>query len=390
MNNQLKSTYLVEIEGRNVYEFLKRILKEKIEIFKIEYIDIHHLRILILKEDYKKLKKKKTTYKLKIVRTYGPSFFKAFLKKHMIFLFSLILSFLFLMLLSNRITEIEVIHSNSKIRTLLQEELEKKGIKEGNFVKSYDEIEAIKKEVLENYKDKIEWLEIKRTGTKYIVRVEERILTEKIEDKTASDIVSNSYAIIKSIKATKGDILKNIEDYVRPGDILITGDIKLNEESKTQIHALGEVYGEVWYQVTVEYPYFYEEEKETGKTKTIYTFSFFNKKIEFTKETYKDKKIESTTILKHNLFPIYFKKEKQKEIIVTKQNLTKEEAVEKAVLEVEKKVKSQLTEKEHIISIKKLKVEENNSKIILEAFVTVYKNIGVSKKIELELQNSEE
>lgn len=384
-----RSLYLVEIEGRNVYDFLKRLIKEKIEIEKIEYKDIHHILIVISKEDYKKIKKKKTTYKIKIKKTYGPSFLKKYLKEHMIFFISLLSSFLFLLLLSNRITEVEVIHSNSKIRTLLLEILEKEGINEGKFVKNFDSIENIKKNILEKYKDKIEWLEIKRTGTKYTVRVEERILTENEFDNTATDIVSNSYAIIKSIKATKGDIIKNKEDYVKPGDVLITGNIKLNEESKTLTHAMGEVYGEVWYQVTVEYPYFYEEVKETGRKKEVYVLNLLNKKIELTTKPYKDKKANIKTILKHNLLPISFTKESQKEVTIKKENLTKEKANKKAIEEIRKKVEGNLKEKEHIISIKKLKVEENNSKIILEAFVTVYKNIGVSKKME-EIQNSEE
>ena len=50
--------------------------------------------------------------------------------------------------------------------------------------------------------------------------------------------------------------------------------------------------------------------------------------------------------------------------------------------EIEEKINANLTIKEHIIDIKKLKVEENNSKIILETFVTVYKNIGTKEKIE--------
>jgi similar to stage IV sporulation protein len=380
--------YLIKIEGRNVYEFLKRLVKENIEILKIEYQDIHHMKILISKEDYIKLKKKKTTYKITCEKMYGPSFLKTAFKKQFIFLIALACSFIFLFILSNRITEIEVIHSDANIRTLLTETLEKKGIKKGSFVKSYEELEKIKKEVLENYKDKIEWLEIKRTGTKYTVRVEERILSQKKEDEYASDIVSNSYAIIKSIKATKGDIVKNIEDYVKPGDILITGEIKLNEETKNQIHSEGEVYGEVWYQVTVEYPYFYEEIIETGKKKKVYVFNFLNKKIEFTTKHYKEKKIQKKTILKHNVLPISLTYETQTEVTVKKETYKKEEAIEKALEEVRKKVESSLQEKEYIISIKKLKVEENNSKIILETFVTVYKNIGVSKKIEV--QNSEE
>jgi similar to stage IV sporulation protein len=385
---QLKNNYLVEIEGKNVYEFLKRIIQNKIEIQNIEYENIHKLRILISKEEYKKLIKIKTSYKFKIKKVYGKSLIKKFLKKHSFFIFSCIIAMIFLLILTNRITDIEVIHSDKNLRELLITVLEKENIKKGRWILKYDDITRVKEKILEEYKDKIEWLEINRVGTKYIVRLEERIIPDKKDSLNASHIVSNNYAIIKSIEATKGEIVKNKEDYVKPGDILISGDIYLNDTLKSQIAAEGNVYGEVWYKALVEYPYYYSEVKETGNTKKVYTFTFLNKKIEFTKKIYKDKKITSKTILKSNILPISFNLEYQNEVEIIKQNLTKEEAINKALEEIRKKVEETLTEKEHIISIKKLKVEENNSKIILEAFISVYKNIGVRE--DAIIINSEE
>jgi len=379
----LKNTCLVEIKGKNVYDFLKRLLKLKINLLEIKYKDIHTLTVLITLNDFKKLEKMKIKYKFEIKKIYGMNLFIYKLKKHSIFLICFFISILFLIFLTNKITKVEVIHSDKNIRELLVDVLEKEDIKKHSFVKSYEKIESIKKKILQSYKDKIEWLEIKRVGTKYIVRVEERILPEKEQKLENSNIVSNSHAIIKSIEATKGEIIKNINDYVKPGDIIISGEIKLNEETKKYIAAEGKAYGEVWFHATTEYPYYYEEIKETGNKKIVYTFNFLSKKIELTKKHYKDKKSKITNILKSNILPISLNKEEQVEVNIIKENLTKEEAIKKAIKQIEEKIKSTLKEKEYIISIKKLKVEENNSKIILEAFVSVYKNIGEVKKIEI-------
>ena len=102
-----------------------------------------------------------------------------------------------------------------------------------------------------------------------------------------------------------------------------------------------------------------------------------------TRNPFEEKKIRAKTILKNNVFPISFQYETQKEVVTIKQNLTKEEAINKALEEIKKKIEESLKEKEYIISIKKLKVEENNSKIIVEAFVSVYKNIGVRQNAEI-------
>ena len=55
--------------------------------------------------------------------------------------------------------------------------------------------------------------------------------------------------------------------------------------------------------------------------------------------------------------------------------------MKKAIQKVKDKINSNLSEKEYINDIKKLKVEENNSKIILELFVSVCENITDYKDI---------
>lgn len=376
------NTTLINIKGKNIYTYLKYLLKADINIIRCDYINIHEVNILLDNKDLEKVLNLKTSYEIKIIRTNGIKHIKYILKKNKHFLIIFIMSFLFLMYLTTVITKVEVIHSDKKIRELLSKELEKYDIKNNSRTKTYKQINDIKEKILKDYKDKIEWIEIIKEGTKYIVKVEERILTNIDLTDEKYNIVANNNAIIKEISAEKGEIIVKKEQYVRKGDILIRGDIYLNETKKDTINAQGEVYGEVWYKVTSEYPKYYEEVKDTKSRKKVYTITILNRRIELTRKKYKIKRIKEKTILKSNILPIKLSKEYQtKQEKITK-SYTKEEAINKALQEIEEKINSNLTIKEHIIDIKKLKVEENNSKIILETFVTVYKNIGTKEKIE--------
>ena len=376
------NTTLINIKGKNIYTYLKYLLKADINIIRCDYINIHEVNILLDNKDLEKVLNLKTSYEIKIIRTNGIKHIKYILKKNKHFLIIFIMSFLFLMYLTTVITKVEVIHSDKKIRELLSKELEKYDIKNNSRTKTYKQINDIKEKILKDYKDKIEWIEIIKEGTKYIVKVEERILTNTDKTDEKYNIVANNNAIIKEISAEKGEIIVKKEQYVRKGDILIRGDIYLNETKKDTINAQGEVYGEVWYKVTSEYPKYYEEVKDTKSRKKVYTITILNRRIEITRKKYKIKRIKEKTILKSNILPIKLSKEYQtKQEKITK-SYTKEEAINKALQEIEEKINSNLTIKEHIIDIKKLKVEENNSKIILETFVTVYKNIGTKEKIE--------
>ena len=59
--------------------------------------------------------------------------------------------------------------------------------------------------------------------------------------------------------------LLEVNDYVHKGDIIISGDIKKDEELLKKVCARGKVYAEVWYMVNVSIPITKEERIKTGK-----------------------------------------------------------------------------------------------------------------------------
>lgn len=380
---RLHSKVRISVTGKNIERFLKRLANKNIELYEITYISYNEVSIVIKKFDYEKVDEIKTIYEIALQKVYGIERIKQIIKKNRYMLISLLLGMILLYGLTHTTFEIEIIHNSKELRTLLQEQLKENGIDKWKPVKSYESIQKIKQNILEKYKDKIEWLEIEVVGTKYIVRVEERILTEEKEQYEIQDIVAKKSAILLKIEGESGEIIKNVNDYVKTGDTVITGNIVLNEEVKQQIAAKGTIYGEVWYKTTVEYPLSYYEEKETGKKQTVYTFQFLNKRIElFNFNPYKNKKIESKTIWESNVFPISFVKEEQKEIIVIDEKYDEKQAIEKAIQVATKKIESNLSEKEKIIRVQQLKVDTNESTIIVELFFAVMEDITDTKPLE--------
>ena len=149
------------------------------------------------------------------------------------------------------------------------------------------------------------------------------------------------------------------------------------------MRAEGTIYGEVWYKVSVEYPLHYEEIIETKNEKKVLSIKFLNKSYDlFNFKKYKHKKVESKKLLDSNLLPFSLTLDTQKEVNVINETYTKEQAIEKANQKIKESIESKLSENEYIIGIKQLKVEENNSTIILDAFVTVFENITSTKKID--------
>ena len=190
------------------------------------------------------------------------------------------------------------------------------------------------------------------------------------------NLIASKDAVVKKIIAKNGQVVKDINTYVKKGDTIISGEIMLNDTLKGYVPALGQVFGEVWYQMNVEYPFSYYEEKYTGRKKNVLSFKFLNWSFDlFSFNKFKEKKTEEKILWENTLLPIKLVYEKQKEIEIIDQVLTEEETIDEAIKEARRKMETELTDEEYIISQKNLKINIKDSKIVLEVFFVVYEDI---------------
>lgn len=370
-----ESFYKIKIEGKDVKRFIRMLYRSGIYFEEIS-LDHGSAYIKVDKENYKKLKDIKTSYNIEVIELFGISKFKHLIKTNFIFLIFTAFGIFLLYFLSNIIFDVEVIHNDKYIRDLLYSELDKYNIKKYNFVKKYEYVQKVKNEILNNYKNDIEWLEIERVGTVYKIRVDKRIINNIKQDGQNRHVVAKKNGIIMRIVAEKGEIVKKVYDYVRAGDIIISGEIYKNKEVIGQTSASGDVYAEVWYKVKVEMPISYKEEALTGRSKNVINISFLDKNINiFDFHRYNNSKKEGNTILSDffGMFTIKYNKEYEINVKDEVNNIISEEFAFKMA---RKKIEDQLGRGEYIISQKKLKTVINNSTIITEVFFKVYENIS--------------
>ena len=378
----MTSKIKLNVKGKNIERFIKRLKSKNINLLKIEYIKYNEINIIIYKKDYEKLLELKTIYDVNMVDIYGIIKVREVINIYKYLIIFIAIGIMLLIFLSNVIFSVEVIHNDKDLRNLIINELENYNIKKYKFKKNYNEIQNIKNDILNKYQDKIEWLEIEEKGTSYIIRVEPRIIPNNEVSYEKQNVVAGKSAVIKKIIAKSGEVVKNLNTYVNKGDIIISGNIYLNEEVKDVVKADGIVYGEVWYNVKVEYPYIYSEIKEKNNYQDVYVLKIFDKEFEFTFNKFKDKKIEENIILQNNILPIYLVKQKQQELETISLLLTSEEAKDKATLEAIKKMNEKLDGEEKIIDYKVLNFDIEDDKVILDIFFTVYEDITSYSKIE--------
>ena len=384
--NKIESSVRVKITGKNVNNYLKRLIANKIDLIDLKYNSHNEAVVTIKYSDYLKLKTIRSIYDVKITNTYGKLRIRNKLKRSYILLSSIILGIALIIFLSNIIFSIEVIHTNKSVIELVGNELNKNGLKKYTFKKKYKDIKKIEDKILNDNKDKLEWISIEIVGTKYVVRIEERKIKNENNDNIYQDIVASKSGVIKKIIALSGEKKYEIDNFVSKGDTIIKGAITKPNNEVILTHASGLVYAEVWYQISVEYPYQYKEEILTGNKKNIYYLKFINKRLElFNFKKYKNFQKEPKILLYNSIIPISLVKEKQYEVNIIDEIYTTEEVINKAITLAESRLMSSNKKIDKIDKVSIIKKEEYDSKIKLDLFISVIEEIG-----EVKILNEEE
>lgn len=358
---------ILKIEN-NIDKFINRCINSKINILDVEYHDKYAL-IRIDKRDYKRIKRLSYYTKIDTIKYTGLTGVNRIIKKY---LFDFLMIFLFIGIIyiqSNVIVKVTIKHENKVLKEKIDTLIKEKGIKHYTIVKSNKELNEISDLILSSNRDILDFISITRNGMTYTVSLEERIIKSETKDDTYCHIKSNKDAIVKKITTYKGISLVEKNQSVKKGDILISGDLILNEEIKNNVCADGIVIGESWYKINVSYPLEIQEEYYTDKHK--YNLSINNRLL--LKNKYELYKIDN----KFKFLNIKIIDIKEKNIKTIK--YTKEEAIKLAIKKAEKELSKEKDSNFKIIDEKVLKVNEFNSKIELELFLSVEENIGIKE-----------
>ena len=359
-------------------KIIKKMIRLSINFYDEKDIDGHFL-FLINESDINRLNKY-SVYKFSVYKYEGLKKYVSVLRNTRTKIIMGFIAILLIIFLSNVIVSVNIIHSKKEIRFLILNELEKEGIKRLSIKKDFKSLEKIKKKILSNNKDKLEWLEIESKGMSYVVRVEERIIPPKKEEKKYCNVLATKEGIVRRIFLKNGVSLIKIGSYVKKGDIIFTGDIILNEDTVSCVCAEGNVYAEVWYKINVEEPLLITQKVNTKRRRNNIMIAKNGNEYKIFK-----KRLDKSTDINHYLFnlfnyDVYFQKEAEYKVL--KKRLSEKEATDIAIKKAMKSLENRLDDETKILSQKVLKKRINDSKIYVELFVTVEEKISQQQIIE--------
>ena len=371
MNNKI----WIKTKCNNYYKLISKIDNLNITIYDCRYSD--YIYLYVTYKDYLTLKKYLVSYKFSIYKLTGINKLKDILKCEKIFIISLLIGLITLILLSNMIFKIEIIHENKDIRDLIKEELDNYDIKVLHFKKSYKDLNKIRKEILDKYPDKLDWMEFVVNGLNLSVKVEERIITDINKDNSVCDIIAKKSGVISDIYVESGEVQVQINDYVKEGDTLVKGIINYNNEDKRYTCAKADIYITTWYTVSISFPMEKDIDTKTNKKRYNLTYEINDNKHNIFKNRLNNYTREYKKILDIFNFKLYIEKDKERI------KYTEEEAINNALSKAEESLKKKLSKKDSIIDKKVLKKSKNNSTMDIEVFLVVKELISAQNKIEI-------
>ena len=250
----------------------------------------------------------------------------------------------------------------------IRQDLKKIGIKPGMRKKDIDvytletKLEEINKDIL--------WLRIRIEGSTLKVLIEEKVNPPKQEEVAVGDCTAEMGGEIKRIYVTSGTAMVTPGDFVKEGDVLITG-IQGKEGGEYNVEAKGTVIANTFYERAMEVQISGTKMERTNKTDKDIYLNLWGVKIYLKKAIntfeYYDKIKENNGIF--NVVHYYEKKEKEV-------NVERDKAIEEAIIKLEESLKKNLNN-DAIISDRNVSVEDlSDGKIKVKVIFIVEQDIA--------------
>lgn len=377
----------VKVLGLGPERFLNECMRKGIPLKNVKKNGANSITFTIELKDYKRIRKipRKKEYKVFFIGREGLPFEIRRAWKYFGFVLGLVGFLTVLFLLSNMVWRIDIKGASPKIEYKIRKDLTALGVKTGASQFSLPKLQTIQKKIQDD-NPSLTWIGVQLKGTTFHFEVVEKHLPKPEAILRPRHIVAREEAVISSMFVEKGKPLVMKNDFVRKGQILVSGVIGTEKKPKL-VPAVGKIIGEVWREELVSVPLETNFTVLTGESNTRYYIGSSKFKIKFwgfEKNKYKSFKDESSEyqfkFLKWKL-PIFMTRETIFESENVVRTYTKAEALEVGKQIGKKDLMEKLSSDAKILEEKVLHESLENGKVNLRMYYKVLEDITKTKTI---------
>ncbi len=377
----------VKVMGKGIERFLNQLTRSGIRVWNVKRHGTEAVTFQIKLVDVKKIRvpARSSECSIRFIERAGGPFFLRKLWTNSGFLFGAVAFFIILMFLSNMVWGIEIKGASPATEHQIRKELTKMGVKIGKLQFMMDNVDAIQRDLTDNVKA-LTWVGVELKGTTYHFQVVEKEEPDKPKVYGPQNLVSTKKALIVKMFVEEGEQVVQLNDYVQPGQLLVSGLIG-KEEEKQPVPARGEILGETWYKSRVELPLQTTFQVFNGNEKRKFYFKIAKKMIPFWgfgKHQFKEYETESSDhslkLLKWEL-PVTIVNETIREKEEVSRTYNKDEAIKSAKDLARKDIKNRIPEDAIIKGEEILHQSIKNGKVRLSIHFQIIEDIAKAQPI---------
>ncbi len=233
---------IFSLDTTDLYTFLKILKNKHIAIYHLEYQEDHTYTFLCTWRARRELL---SLEGVKRIGSTGVLFFiLSFISKKQR-LFGLTLAVIFFLLLQQSVWRVNIEGSRESVNQSLEENLYQYNLHLGSKLKTSQELEEIQKQILKDYEQSIDWLNLYLDGHTYQITYTPKV-KEEVKKANYSLFVASDDAIVDRIEVSKGNVLVQKNQHVKKGDVLISNEIIATNDEVKLIETEGKIYGYIY------------------------------------------------------------------------------------------------------------------------------------------------
>lgn len=219
---------LYEVASDDIVSLLNSFKKDHLIVFQLTKIDDNTYRFYL--PIYQRFLARK--YNMQIIKSIGILYYLVVLFCKKINIIGVISFALTLLICSRFIFKVEITGNSPSNTKLVEEVLKENNINAGDLKKSYQELNEIYDDLKASFKGKIDYLNIYQEGGVLFVKYTNSVGAKEVEN-NFQNIYASKDGVIQSIDVSSGNIVVQVNQFVKKGDLLVSNTItSTNGENK--------------------------------------------------------------------------------------------------------------------------------------------------------------
>lgn len=219
---------LYEVVSDDIISLLNSFKKDHLIVFQLTKIDDNTYRFYL--PIYQRFLARK--YNMQIIKSIGTLYYLVVLFCKKINIIGVISFALTLLICSRFIFKVEITGNSPSNTKLVEEVLKENNINAGDLKKSYQELNEIYDDLKASFKGKIDYLNIYQEGGVLFVKYTNSVGAKEVEN-NFQNIYASKDGVIQSIDVSSGNIVVQVNQFVKKGDLLVSNTItSTNGENK--------------------------------------------------------------------------------------------------------------------------------------------------------------